>query len=114
MRLMVLQYNGCNMKTTTLSAGDVAHIATLAKISVTTSEEKKFANGFNTTLSVIDKLFSIDISSVPETHQVTGLVNVFRVDEVDTQRMLTQEGALANASRQHNGFFVVDQIIDRE
>jgi len=102
------------MKSSAISASDVAHIATLAKIPVTTSEEKKFANGFNATLSVIDKLFSIDISSVAETHQVTGLVNVFRVDEVDVEHMLTQKTALANAPRQHNGFFVVDQVINQE
>lgn len=111
---MVLQYNGCNMKTTTLSAGDVARIAALAKIPVTAPEEQKFASGFNATLAVVDKVFAIDISSVVGTHQVTGLVNVFREDEIDAERMLIQEAALANASREHNGFFVVDQVIDQE
>ncbi|MEK7588066.1 MAG: Asp-tRNA(Asn)/Glu-tRNA(Gln) amidotransferase subunit GatC, partial [Patescibacteria group bacterium] len=108
-----LQYNGCIMKSAAISASDVARIATLAKIPVTTAEEKKLAIGFNATLSVVDKLFSIDTSTVAGTHQVTGLVNVFREDEVDVVHMLSQEEALANASRYYNGFFVVDQIIEQ-
>ena len=44
---------------------------------------------------------------------MTGLVNVFREDEVDVVHMLSQEEALANASRYYNGFFVVDQIIEQ-
>jgi len=45
--------------------------------------------------------------------QVTGLENATREDEVQEERMFTQEEALRNAPRTHNGYFVVDQILDK-
>lgn len=91
---------------------DVRKIAKLAKIPITTREEESLAEGFNTTMKVVDTLFSVDVKGVTPTSQVTGLENVFREDEIDGQRVFTQEQALANAPRKHNGFFVVDQILE--
>lgn len=91
---------------------DVHKIAKLANIPITTREEAALAQGFNTTMKVVDTLFSVDVKGVTPTSQVTGLENVFREDEIDGARMFTQEEALANAPRKHNGYFVVDQILE--
>ncbi len=91
----------------------VQHIATLANIPITPAEEQKLADGFTSTLKVVDELNTIDTSKTPQTHQVTGLVNVLREDSVDEARMFTQEQALANAPHVHNGYIVVDQILDQ-
>ncbi len=104
------------MKTTkkstiTFSSQDVKKIAALAKIPVTPQEEQKLADGFNATMDVVDELFKVDVAGIEPTSQVTGLVNVFREDEVDATRQFSQEQALANAKRTYNGFFVVPQII---
>jgi Asp-tRNA(Asn)/Glu-tRNA(Gln) amidotransferase C subunit len=40
-------------------------------------------------------------------------VNVLREDVVEEKRMFTQEEALSNAKKTHQGFFVVDQLIDQ-
>jgi len=106
------------MKTTkkstiTFSPQDVKKIAALAKIPVTSAEEKELAHGFNTTMEVVDELFKVDVAHVEPTSQVTGLINVFREDEVDATRQFSQEQALANAKQTYNGFFVVPQIIDQ-
>ncbi|MBI5620037.1 Asp-tRNA(Asn)/Glu-tRNA(Gln) amidotransferase GatCAB subunit C, partial [Candidatus Gottesmanbacteria bacterium] len=58
------------------------------------------------------KIQTLDTSNVPETSQVTGSENVFRDDEVDAGRILTQEEALSNAKRTHNGFFVVKSVFE--
>jgi aspartyl-tRNA(Asn)/glutamyl-tRNA(Gln) amidotransferase subunit C len=89
----------------------VAHIAVLANIPITKEEEKKLADGFTTTLAVVDKLSSVDTKNVEPTHQVTGLENIFREDEVDPSRMFSQKDAIRNAKRAYKGFIVVDQII---
>jgi len=102
------------MKGTTFSAKDVTHIAALANIPVTAQEEQKLADGFNTTLHVVDQLSAVNVDGVEPTSQVTGLENVFRKDEVDGTRMLSQEEALRNAPRTHNGFFVVDQVLEQK
>jgi aspartyl/glutamyl-tRNA(Asn/Gln) amidotransferase C subunit len=99
-------------KTIKFTTEDVHKIAKLANIPITTREEAVLAEGFNTTMKVVDTLFSVDVKGVTPTSQVTGLENVFRDDEIDGQRVFTQDQALANAPRKHNGFFVVDQILE--
>lgn len=99
---------------TKFTSDDVAHIAKLALIPVTDEEKEKLAHGFNTVMGVLDVLKKVDVSHVEPTHQVTGLENVTRDDVVDKSRMFTQEEALANAPKTHDGYFVVDQVIDHD
>ncbi len=99
---------------TSMNPSIVHHIAQLANIPVTADEEKKLADGFSTTLGVVDELKKVHTKDIEPTHQVSGLVNVFREDIVDADRMFTQEQALSNAPESHNGFFVVEQILDQE
>jgi len=90
----------------------VKHIASLAKIPVLEEEEKELTEGFNKTLTVVDELFKVDVANVEPTHQVTGLENVLREDKVDEKKMLNQKEALSNTKNKHNGYFVVNRIID--
>jgi len=99
-------------KTKKFTSEDVHKIAKLANIPITAREEAALAQGFNTTIKVVDTLFSVNVKSVTPTSQVTGLENVFREDEIDGERQITQDQALANAPRKHNGYFVVDQILE--
>lgn len=98
----------------TFTTDDVAHIAKLALIPVTDEEKKKLAEGFTTVLGILEVLKKVDVSNIEPTHQVTGMENVFREDKVDTKRMFTQEEALANAPSSHDGYFMVDQVIDQD
>lgn len=97
-----------------LSDERVDHIAHLARIPVSPREIHELAQGFNETLAVVDQLAAVDVSGVEPTHQVTGLQNILREDAVDETRMLSQEQALANAPRAHNGYFAVDRILNIE
>jgi len=103
-----------NTKHTTITSKIVRHIAKLANIPVTAKEEEQLAEGFNTTLEVVNQLKTINTDNIEPTHQVTGLINVLREDTVDEQQMFTQEQALANAKNTHNGYFVVDQILEEK
>ena len=98
---------------TKITSEIVSHIATLANIPVTDTESEKLADGFTQVLAVVDSLSSVDVTGVEPVGQVTGLENVTREDEVQEERMFTQEEALRNAPRTHNGYFVVDQILDK-
>ena len=100
-------------KTTSFNPADVAHIAKLANIPVSNDEIKKFADGFTTTIGVVNQLFSVDVQGVLPIGNVTGLENIFRNDEIDEKRMLTQPQALSNAKRTYKGFFVVRQVIEK-
>lgn len=100
------------MKGSTFSSSDVSKIAKLANIPITEARAEDLAQGFTKTMVVVDELTKVDVQNVEPTNQVTGLENVLREDVVDTTRMFTQEEALKNAKRTHNGFFVVDQVLE--
>lgn len=91
---------------------DVRKIAKLANIPVSSEEEKKLADGFSTTLSEVDGLFSVNVRAIPPVHQVTGLENIYREDVIDESQMFSHEEALSNAKRVHKGYFVVKQILE--
>jgi aspartyl/glutamyl-tRNA(Asn/Gln) amidotransferase C subunit len=94
------------------TTSDVKHIASLANIPVTDAEAEKLSKEFSDTLIVVEEVNAVDVSNVSAVH-MTGLSNVLREDVVDTERMFTQEEALSNAPETHNGFFVVNQVIDQ-
>lgn len=92
----------------------VHHIAQLANLSVTPTEEETLSKAFAETIDVVAKMADLDTTKIEPTHQVTGLENVLREDEVISEQMFTQDEALANAARSHAGFFVVPQVIDQK
>lgn len=92
----------------------VAHVATLAHLPIKDAQVAVLVSEFNETLAVIENLHEVDVSKTEPTHQVTGLENAWREDVVDEQRMFTQEEALANAPKKHDGFFVVPRILHQE
>ena len=96
---------------TKITSATVKHMADLAKIPITVKEEEGLAKGFTQTLEVVDKLFNINVKGVKPMHQVTGLENIFREDEVNEKKTLTQNEALSNTKSKHNGYFIVDQIL---
>lgn len=92
----------------------VKHIAELAQIPLKNEEVSELATAFNDTLKVVDELNEIDTAKTEMTHQVTGLVNVTREDKVEAERMFSQEEAVTNAKKSHDGYFVVERVIDAE
>ena len=97
-----------------ISQDQILHVAALAQIPISEDEASKFTSAFEETLAVIDNLKTVDTSQTEPTHQVTGLENVLREDKVDENHMFSQTEALANAPKQHQGFFVVDRILHND
>ncbi|MEN8253698.1 MAG: Asp-tRNA(Asn)/Glu-tRNA(Gln) amidotransferase subunit GatC [Patescibacteria group bacterium] len=96
------------------SKQQIKHISQLAQIPISEKEADNLARDFTETLDVISNLQSIDTKNIEPTHQVTGLENILREDNVDEDRMLSQEEALSNASETHNGFFVVKHLLENK
>lgn len=91
---------------------DITHVARLANLIVPSDQEQKFSKQLADIIAFVSKLQKIQTKNVQPTAQVTGLTNVYREDVVNTSRMLTQEQALANANKTHNGYFVVPAVLD--
>lgn len=97
-----------------MKKGSIRHIAQLAHIPLTSTEEKGLEEAFDKTIDTINTLQQMDTSDVPPTNHVGKQINVFREDNVDEERMLSQDEALQNAPETYNGMFVVNQLIAQE
>lgn len=89
---------------------NIKHIAKLAELPIKDDEGKQLETQLEATLEHVERLSEIDTSKVESTNEVTDLKNVMREDEVTPS--LSQEDALKNAKKTHNGFFVVPVIIE--
>src|SRR3990172_1511853 len=100
------------MKLAKLTSQDILHIANLAQLTFDNSFVSVYATELDAIFNFISTLQSIPTKHVAICSHVTGLSNVFRDDEVDTARMLTQTEALANAKAHHKGYFLVPYVLD--
>ncbi len=90
----------------------VAHIGQLANLDISSAEQQAFAGAFTETLEEVQHIFDIQSDNVEPTHHVTGLVNVWREDVVDTDRLFTQSEALSQAKNTFQGMVVVDRVLE--
>ncbi len=91
---------------------DVKHIAKLANLPLNEQEEKKLETQLSETLDYIKILQEVDTNNVQPTAHVTGLENITREDIASSS--LTQQEALSNTKNQHNGFFIVNAILEND
>ena len=91
---------------------NVPHIAKLANLTVSYNEESNLEKQLEETLDYVEELNKVNTNNIEPTSQVTGLENVTRGDTVKPS--LTQDEALSNATKTHNGFFVVDVILTKD
>ena len=92
----------------------VKKLAGLAKLDIDQKQTDELTRELELTLNYVSELQRVDTTHAKETSQVTGLVNVTREDEIDTQRIFSQKQALKNAKKTHNGFFVVERVLDEK
>jgi aspartyl-tRNA(Asn)/glutamyl-tRNA(Gln) amidotransferase subunit C len=100
--------------TPVLTKKDIDHLARLASLPLTAKQSDELTEQVGVTVHYVSQLQALPTEGVTETSQVTGLENVFREDEIDPARMLTQAEALSNAKRTYNGFFIVDRVLEEK
>jgi aspartyl-tRNA(Asn)/glutamyl-tRNA(Gln) amidotransferase subunit C len=61
-------------------------------------------------VSFVEQLQAVDVDDVAPTDQVTGLVDVWREDEV--RPSLSREALLANAPAQKDGYIMVKRVLN--
>ena len=96
-----------------LTLAEVEHTAKLANLKLPEKQLRKLHRELETVLAYMSKIQALKTDNTEETHQVTNVVNVLREDKVDKNRMLSQEEALANAKETHDGYFLVEAILDK-
>lgn len=87
---------------------DIVHVAKLANLKLTAKEEKDFEKQLSAILDYFKDLQKVNTDKVEPISNITGMLNVSREDKAKPS--LSQEDALKNAQKLHNGFFEVDAI----
>ncbi len=93
-----------------LSMEEVAHVARLARLSLSPEELERMSAQLSDILEHMVSLQEVDVTGVPATAQVMDLTTVLRPDVVDAE--LSPEEALANAPDKRDGMFRVKAVFD--
>lgn len=106
-----------------ISRDDVAHLARLARLTLSDGELDSFAGQLDAILAHVGRIQAVDVTGVEATDnplsrragaqrpgEADGIVNVTRPDAVAPS--LTQEQALASAPNAVEGRFAVPRILE--
>ena len=89
---------------------DIKYTAHLARLALTSDEEKKLGAQLGHILGYVEKLKQVDVSNVEPTAHAVPMVNITRADEI--RPSLPHEDALRNAPKQANGLFIVPKVVE--
>lgn len=89
---------------------EVRHIAKLARLRLSKSEEEVMAEQLSSILGYIEQLNELDVSAVSPMTHVLDLVNATREDV--TRQRITHEEALKNAGSADSDYFRVPRVIE--
>ncbi|MEX0934180.1 MAG: Asp-tRNA(Asn)/Glu-tRNA(Gln) amidotransferase subunit GatC [Candidatus Saccharimonadales bacterium] len=89
---------------------DIKHLGVLARIGIDESIAKTLAPQLVDILDYVSKLQSIDTSGVEATSQVTGLVGIWREDEVKPSP-ISREELLSNTPDTKDGYIKVRKVL---
>ena len=93
-----------------ISKEQVQHVAKLARLEITETEQEAFSRQLSSILTHIEQLKSWDTTGIEPTSTVLDQTNVFREDQ--TRPSLSIEQALANAPDSEGGYFRVPRILE--
>ena len=85
-------------------------MARLARVAITDEEAAKFQSEIEAILEYVDQLSKVDTEGVEATSQVTGLVNVTRIDEA-IDYGTTRDSLLANTPDTQDGYVKVRRVL---
>ena len=92
-----------------ISRDDVAHLARLARLTLTDGELRSFAGQLDAILEHVSRIQAVDVTGVEATDNPLTELNVTRPDDVVPS--LTQEQALSAAPNAVDGRFAVPRIL---
>ncbi|MGC9193875.1 MAG: Asp-tRNA(Asn)/Glu-tRNA(Gln) amidotransferase subunit GatC [Syntrophobacteraceae bacterium] len=92
-----------------ITRDEVRHVALLARLELSQSEEELMTGQMNTILEYMDKLNQLDTKEVEATTHAIELRNVFRQDKVEPS--LDRKDSLANAPGADGVNFVVPRVL---
>jgi len=95
-----------------LSREDIQSIAQLARLHLTEEEEIRYAEELSAVLSYVDMLNQVDTTEIEETCQVTGLVDIFRTDEVVVSSKEKRKSIMSAFPQEKRKMLAVPNVFD--
>ncbi|MDP1827127.1 MAG: Asp-tRNA(Asn)/Glu-tRNA(Gln) amidotransferase subunit GatC [Archangium sp.] len=93
-----------------LELEQVRHVAKLARLSLTSDEETRFATQLSAVLDAVEALSAVDTDGVPPTTFAIASATHARPDEVRDE--LPADVALANAPQKEGSSFAIPRVIE--
>lgn len=97
-----------------LDASDIDHLARLARLSLTKEEREKYAAQLSVVFEYMSSLNEVNTDGIEETTQVTGLLNIYREDEVCPIDTAAREKFLALFPERVGAMLKVRPVFDAE
>lgn len=97
-----------------LTVQDIEHIAGLARLALSDSEKKMYAEQLSVVFEYVEMLNTVDTEAVEETTQVTGLEDVFRDDEAIACDEEMRKKILSQFPEQQRGLLRVKGVFVEE
>lgn len=94
-----------------IGTDEVKRLAALAKISLSPEEAASMSIELGQIVEFVEQLRSVDTTGVEPTDQVTGLVDVWRPDEIKPSS-LSRDELLKNAPMQQDGYVKVRRVLE--
>ena len=98
------------MYMTQISTDGVRHLAQLSSIQLSDDEMMSLKEDLTNILGYVEQLGELDTDTVEPTYQVTGLENVWREDEVESEAV-TREQLLNLASETYDHQVKVPKVL---
>ena len=93
-----------------LSKDQVKHLASLARLNLTSNEVDFYQKELTTIIGFIDQLKSVEVDDLPATEQVSQLTNVLRSDEIKPELNLDLKDCQKNHPNMINRHFKVPKV----
>lgn len=93
-----------------LSISDIQNIAELARIGLKPEEQSKMVLELNSIIEFVDTISKTNTKGVEPTSQITGLVDVWREDEIRVCP-LSRDELLKNAPMLEKGYIKVKRVM---
>jgi len=97
-----------------LDRNAVVRLAGLSKVLLKPNEIDKFAKQLDETVRAIGVIQEIKTAGIKETSHPTDLINITRVDKVDSSLIIPPKNALENAKQKYKDWFCVKAVLDEK
>lgn len=96
-----------------LSKEKILHLAKLSGLELTKTEMDRIIPQLENILDYFESLKNIKTEKITPTSQTTGLINVYRKDDIEGNIVLTTQDALYNTKETKNELFKVPLVLKK-